>query len=154
MILVQVEKTWLQVLTGTITADEAILGEWAGIAPHNIQQYGDVLVGLYRNTIVGVYDIDHAKTEYVQGKVKFAGAPSTAWAHVVGKHNPGRPWMQGSGDLVQYLNTSTVRFTEAPVAGAPADRRVTLDGFILSIDGAGNASIFVPPGRALTMRTA
>lgn len=154
MILVQVEKNWLQVLTGSLTADDAILGEWPGIAEHQVRQYGDVLVGLYRNTIVGAYDIDQEKTTYGPGKVKFAGTASTRWANAVGKHNPGRPWTQGGGDLVQFLNTSTARITDGPAAGAPADRQVSLDGFVLSVDGHGNASVFVPAGRALTLRTA
>jgi hypothetical protein len=41
---------------------------------------------------VAVYDIDLAGTVYVEGKVRFAGTPSTAWAHLVGHPNPGKPW--------------------------------------------------------------
>ena len=155
MILVQVQQSWLQVLTGAMTPDAAVLGDWPGVDERHVGQYGDVLAGVYGNTIVAVYDIDPAQTAYVQGKVRFGGKPSTAWAHLVGQHNPGEPWgRDGFSGSVQFVDTGVVAGGAVQVEETAGGRRAVVDGFVLSVDANGNAAVLVPAGRTLTMHAA
>lgn len=164
MILVQVQN-WLQVLIGSTSPDEAVLKDWPGVRENDLKRYGDVLVGLYRNTVVAAYDIDQLATTLTEGGARFAGKPSTDWAHLVGQSNPGKPWSpQGHPEPVQFLDSTLVPRTAAGAAavaaggpggpGGPGGHQVALDGFVLTVDGNGNAAVAVPAGRSVTMYTA
>ncbi|MEU7802767.1 hypothetical protein AB0B10_26245 [Micromonospora arborensis] len=154
MILVHVKNTWTQVLAGKMTPDDSVLGSWAPIAESSLQQHGDVLAGVYNNTVVAAYDIDLAATRYVDGKVQFAGVPSTTWAHLVGQPNPGKPWgQQGYARNVQYLDSAVVASGEVPVEESPAGRRAVVDDVVLIVDGDGAATVLLPPGRTVTVKT-
>lgn len=155
MILVHVKNTWPQRLAGQISADDSVLGDWAGIAESSLAEYGDVLAGVHENTVVAVYDVDLAATSYVDGKVRFAGRPSTAWAHLVGQPNPGRPWGQrGYARSVQYLDTTVVAGGDVPVTAAEPGRRAVVGGFTLTIGADGNATLLVPSDRTVTVQPA
>lgn len=74
-----------------------------------------MLVGIHDNTVVAVYDIDLTGTAYIDGKFRFAGTPSTAWAHLVGQPNPGKAWGQ-QGYARSVCSTSTLCY----LCGAPS----------------------------------
>ncbi|HEY3505957.1 MAG TPA: hypothetical protein VGN37_24620 [Actinocatenispora sp.] len=154
MILVQVQQNWLSVLTGSTTPDEAVLGDWPGVDERSVKQHGDVLVGIYRNTVVAVYDIDHEKTQTVAGgKTRFGGTPSAGWSHLLGQPNPGEAWGPGGfAKPVQYLDTRSIgQKTVAPdVFGG---KTATIDGFVLTVAPSGDATIHVPAGRSVVVRT-
>lgn len=153
MILVHVKHSWPRVLAGELSAEESVLGDWAPIAEARLAEFGDVLVGVYDNTVVAVYDVDLAATVYVDGKVRFAGTPSTAWAHLVGQPNPGKPWgQQGYARNVQYLDTTVVAGGDVPVELTRSGRRAIVAGFTLTVDPHGNATVLVPSDRILTVQ--
>jgi hypothetical protein len=155
VILVHVKNTWPEVLAGQISADDSVLGDWAGIAQSSLAEYGDLLAGIYENTVVAVFDVDLAATGYVDGKVRFAGSPSTAWAHLVGQPNPGRPWGQrGYARSVQYLDTAVAAGGDVPVTAAAPGRRAVVGGFTLTIGPDGNATLLVPSDRTVTVQPA
>jgi hypothetical protein len=155
VILVHVKNTWPQVLAGEMTADDSVLGDWSGIAEAKLAEFGDILVGVYDNTIVRVYDVDLAGTGYVAGKVRFAGTPSKAWAHLVGQPNPGKPWgQQGYARSVQYINTAVVAGGDVPVTLTQSGRRAVIAGFTLTVGPDGNATVLVPSDRLLTVQPA
>ncbi|GAA4203391.1 hypothetical protein [Actinocatenispora rupis] len=155
MILVQVQQSWLSVLTGSTTPDEAVLGDWPGVDAQSLQQYGDVLLGIYRNTVIAVYDLDLAKTQVLPGgKTRFGGTPSTTWGHLLGQPNPGQPWgNDGYAKPVQYLDTRAAGQV-APQAAPAGSRRAAIDGIVLTVDPSGAATVHVPAGRSVTVRTA
>jgi len=155
MILVQVQKNWLSVLTGSTTAEKVVLGDWPDVDEQSIKQYGDVLVGIYRNTVVAVYDIDPEKTTTVTGgATRFGGTPSSAWSHLVGQPNPGEAWGPGGYTKpVQYLDTRTVNLS-ASSADVFGGKTVTVEGFVLTVAPSGDATIHVPAGHSVLVRTA
>ena len=153
MILVHVKHSWPRVQAGEISAEESVLGEWAGISESSLAENGDVVAGVYDNTVVAVFDVDLAATAYVDGKVHFAGTPSEAWAHLIGQANPGRPWGQrGYARSVQYVDTAVVAGGDVPVVASPTGRRAVVGGFTLTIGSAGDATLLVPRDRAVTVQ--
>src|SRR5258707_210427 len=108
MILVHLTQTWPMVQRGQLAADAATLGDWAGISDTALADYGDVVLGIFDNTVVSAYDIDGwDRTD--EGRVRFTGAPSTRQAHLVGTPNPGKAWgVKGMARPVQYLDTVVV----------------------------------------------
>lgn len=153
MILVHVKHSWPQVEAGQMSAEESVLGDWAGIAESSLAEHGDVVAGVYDNTVVAVFDVDPTTTAYVDGKVRFGGTPSTAWAHLIGQPNPGRPWGQrGYARSVQYVDTAVVAGGDVPVAATPAGRRAVVGGFTLTVGPAGDATLLVPRDRTVTVQ--
>ena len=91
MILVNLNKSWPQVLAGSRTAVDVALGAWAKVSDAAAEQYGDVIVGIYINDVVTAYDVDgYNRSE--GDRVTFTGQESTRWRHLLGNPNPGRPW--------------------------------------------------------------
>ncbi|GGM22989.1 hypothetical protein ACFFX1_10805 [Dactylosporangium sucinum] len=153
MILVHVKKTWPDVLAGDMTAEESVLGDWSGIAEASLAEYGDVVAGVYNNTIVAVFDVDLSRTDLLGGKVRFAGTPSRTWASLVGQPNPGKPWgQQGYARNVQYLDTGVVAGGDVPVKLTRSGRRAVVAGFTLTIGADGNATVLVPADRTITVQ--
>lgn len=153
MILVHVKNSWPLVQTGEMSPEESVLGDWTGISESSLAENGDVVAGVYDNTVVAVFDVDLAATAYVDGKVRFAGTPSEAWAHLIGQVNPGRPWGQrGYARSVQYLDTAVVAGGDVAVVASPAGRRAVVGGFTLTIGSAGDATLLVPRDRAVTVQ--
>ncbi len=154
MILVHVKKTWPQHLGGQLTAEESVLGDWAPIARAALEEYGDVLGAVHENVIVAVYDIDPDATTFVdKNTVRFAGVPSTRWAHLIGQPNPGRAWgRRGYARNVQYLDTAVVAGGDVTAHPTPEGRRAVVGGFTLTVTDDGNAVVLVPADRTLTVK--
>lgn len=121
MIVVSVAKTWPLVLSGRATAEAATQGAWP-VRPaefEDLDEYADVLAGVFRERVVSVYDITAWRWETSaeraaalrQGlsrqnpRIVFNINGSPAWAGLIGSANPGRPFTQWP---VQYVHANTI----------------------------------------------
>lgn len=104
MILVNLSKTWLEVMSRTDEAQRATLQDWAGISDESLDAYGDVILGIYRNHVVTAYDITGWE-RFPGHRVRFTGVESRTWRHLIGTASPGEPWTRGQARPVKYLDT-------------------------------------------------
>lgn len=153
MILVSLNKSWPQVLAGSRTAADVTLGAWAKVSDAAIEEYGDVIAGIYKNEVVTAYDIDGYTRGGDGDRVTFTGQESTRWAHLVGTPNPGRPWTRGMARPVQYLPTKALEHGDTTVEDTVEGRRAVVDGVTLTVDETGTATVLLPIGRQLIVRT-
>jgi len=154
MILVSVNQTWPAVLAGKMTAAQSTLGEWGQIGPKHSQEHiGDVLFGIYDNTIVSAFVIDDyvmlpdPSGEKRKARVQFAGHEEPAWSQYVGTPNPGRHWGdRGYARSVQIIPTELLT-GDSQLAEVDDDgnRRAVIDGYIVTVTDEG-AYIAPPPG--------
>jgi hypothetical protein len=80
-------------------------GDWVA-ADDTLDQYGDVLVAVRRNRVLGAYDIlSWERTQH--GKARFELRESEAFASLVGEESPVR-WRRGQANPVAYIDTGTV----------------------------------------------
>jgi hypothetical protein len=153
VILVHLKRTWPLVQDGRLTEDDATLKAWAGVSDDALGSYGDVVAGIYDNTVVTVYDVA-SWSRQPDGRVIFAGKPSSQWAYLKGHPNPGRPWgRQGDTRPVQYLDSEAVASGSVPVHRSAHGKRAVIDDFALSVGDDGNAVLVIPPGRQVMIRT-
>lgn len=139
---------------GRRTEADATLGEWSGISDASLEKYGDVVVGIYDNTVVSAYDIDLAATRRDPGtkRVIFEGSPSEAWRHLKGQPTPGRRWgRQGDTRPVQYIDTDQVASGAVPVEQVPEGRRAVIAGYVLTVGDDREAVLVVPAGHKVTV---
>ncbi|WGL52129.1 hypothetical protein P5P86_19525 [Nocardioides sp. BP30] len=122
MILVNVRKSGSDAITSEQLRDAAA-GDWV-IAESNADAYGDVLLGVRRNVVVGAYDI--LGWEAVEsGRIRFEVVDSEEFSGLVGAASPLK-WKRGQANPVLYLDTSEVAAAEAPsniAASAVAPRK-------------------------------
>jgi len=152
MILVNLNRSWPQVLAGSRTAADVTLGAWAKVSDAAVEEYGDAIVGVYKNEVVSAYDV----SGYTRGegdRVTFTGPESTRWRHLVGTPNPGRPWTRGMARPVQYLDTDAYELGDATVEETVEGRRAVVDGITLTVDATGAATVLLRAGRQLTVLT-
>lgn len=86
---------------------EFTLGDWTRVSDAAIEQYGDVVVGVYRGRVVSAFDVT-GFTRSDEGLVIFAGVPSQKWAWLIGSEVPGGPWKRGEARPVRYFESSAV----------------------------------------------
>lgn len=154
MILTHLSDSWPRVLAGALSPKDATLEEWYGLADKKIEEFGDVVLGIFENTVVTAYDRTGWRRTS-EGRVIFDGVPSNRWKHLIGTPNPGKSWgVRGMARPVQYLDTRIVLATTAPADPDLEHRRTSLDGFTLAIDDDGGAVLTVPAGRRVTIQTA
>ncbi|WFG43533.1 hypothetical protein [Pseudonocardia alni] len=125
MILVHLVRSWPDVLAGERSADDATLGEWAQLSDSNIDEYGDILIGIYENSIVSAYEIDGHYRDRESKRVTFKAHETSATREFLGRSNPGRQWgRRGDARPVQALPTSDLLDppVEAPVQGLEEPR--------------------------------
>jgi hypothetical protein len=153
MIIVHVNKTWPWVEAGRMNQDEAVLRAWP-IAEDKLAAYGDVLLAVFDNVVVAAYDINgHTRDE--DKKVCFTGTESQTWAHLVGHPNPGTHWgRQGDAWPVRYIDTAVVAGGDVSVQDTPEGRRAVVEGFTFTVGADLNATVIMPAGRTVTVRTA
>jgi len=109
MILVHVIRSWTDVQKGQRSADDATLGEWSQLSDKNIEDYGDVLLGIYENMIVSAYEIDGHYRDRDSKRVTFTAHETVATREFIGQPNPGRQWgAQGDARAVQALPTDVL----------------------------------------------
>jgi hypothetical protein len=153
MIVVHVNQTWPLVEAARMDQDDAVLGVWP-IAEDKLAQYGDVLLAVYDNKVVAVYDIEgHTRGE--KNKVTFVGHKSQAWAHVIGQPNPAKHWgQQGDAWPLRYIDTEVITGGDVPVQETPQGQRAVVNGITLTVGADGNATVILPAGRTVTVLAA
>ena len=122
MVLVNVRKLWPAVLGGCRTAAEVTLGDWAQMTDEDVERYGDVILGIFRNEVVSAFDVTGWKRR-PDRRVTFQGVPSKSWAHLIGTPNPGKRWVPGQARPVQYLATTALTHGTASVGDTPVGGR-------------------------------
>lgn len=151
MILLHVPHSWPQALAGHITKDDAVRKEWHNIGDAALEAFGDVLLGICDHTVVAAFDVTGWSRDS-KGWVTFKVKPSTAWSHLIGTPNPGKPWgVKGMARPVQYLDTAVVAGGSVEAEDTGTGRRAVIDGFTLAVDNAGSAVLTVPAGRKVTV---
>ena len=82
MIVVNLRKSYREVLSGVRDMEDATLGWWADVNDDAIARYGDVVVGVYNDQVVSVYDVTgHERRE--DGRVFFEAEESVEFASLL-----------------------------------------------------------------------
>lgn len=153
MILVHLPKTWPDVLAGKRTAEDVTLQYWAQITDEALETYGDGLLGIYQHEVVSAFDVTGWARDS-DGRVIFSGVSSKEFGRLVGTPNPGKHWVRGQSRPVQYLDTAVLRDGSAVVERTDEGRRAVVDGFVLTVDEDGSATLVVPAGQHVTVLAA
>lgn len=154
MILVHLKRTWQHVLAGQMSAEDATLKAWSGISDRALDKYADVVVGIYDNSVVSVYDIDGTQRDQTTNRVVFVGRPSKKWSFLLGQPNPGRPWgRQGDTRPVQYIATEEVTRGTVAVENTTRGKRAVVDDYVLTVIDDNKAVLVMPPGCTVTIMT-
>ena len=149
MILVNLSKTWPDVMIGKDAADRATLEAWAGVGDGSLDAYGDAVLGIYRNQVVTAYDVTGWE-RLPSGRIRFTGTESKRWKHLIGTTNPGEPWTRGQARPVKYLDTRVLTEGTVPAEDTGSGLRAVINGFALAVDG-NRAMVTVPAGGQLTI---
>jgi hypothetical protein len=159
MILVHIPHGYPKVQRQEASLKLVTTGNWAGISDDAIEEYGDILAGIYQDRIVSIYRI----TGYARivdelspdnGRVVFEvdKAPDLEKKYLE-TPNPGKRWGRGMARPVQYIQTDVLYGGSVPVAEVATNdgssRRAVVEGFILTVDDEGNGIISVPAGSSL-----
>jgi hypothetical protein len=153
VILVHLPKTWPDVISGKQTAEDVTLQHWAQITDEALDTYGDGVLGIYQHEVVSAFDITGWKRD-TEGRVIFSGVPSKEFGHLIGTPNPGKHWVRGQSRPVQYLDTAVLTGGSATVEATSDGRRAVVEGFILTVDEEGTATLVVPAGQRVTVLAA
>lgn len=147
MIVVNLKKSYREVLSGDRDMDDATLGWWAGVTDEAAARYGDVIVGVFKERVVSAFDASGFERD-ADGRVFFDGNESTEFAGLVGKASPVRPWVRGQARPLQYIDTDVVRNGSAPVERHEGGRhlRAVVAGYVLTVDTDGLATVEPPQG--------
>jgi hypothetical protein len=148
--LVNLARTWPEVLAGKKDAAEVTRGEWAQIKEADLQTHADAILGIYRDKVVTAFDI----VGWERGedkRVVFTVQASQQWLNLIGTPNPGKPWVQGQGRPIQVLPTEILTKGTIPVENVPAGRRAVVGGYVLTTHEDGSALLQVPDGGSVTV---
>lgn len=154
MIVVNVNRSYSRVLEGEITLQEATEGDWYGVNDAAVAQYGDVLVGVWNNRVVSVYDIvGHVRVE--EGlRVRFQVKDSAEFGYLVGQPSPVGSWKAGQARPIMYADTDVVRHGDAVQVEVGDARRAVVRGYVLTVDDSGVATIIPPAGGSVLVAPA
>lgn len=160
--MVNVIRTWPEVVAGRRTPAEAVLRDWGQLPDDSLLDDIEIVLSVYQDEIVAVFDLDptDAWKRVQDHRVRFFGEPSIRWAHLIGTTNPGWSFSRrGVARAVQPVPLSV--FTAGTVAVNDIDdeageqeprRRAIVGGFTLTVVG-DHATLLVPAGRSLTIET-
>ncbi len=151
MILVNLSKSWTEVLNASRDAADVTLGDWAGITDDSVDRYADAILGIHRNEVVTAFDIESWHRLDESGRIRFRGRPSERWAHLIGTPNPGPEWVKGAARPIKYLDTRVLTDGDVPVEESTDGARAVVRGYTLTVDGDGNATVLPPPGGSVTV---
>jgi hypothetical protein len=144
LILVNLARTWPNVLLGKATPDQATLGDWQGVSDNALSDHADYVLGVYQNQVVTSFDVTGWQRQ-PNGRVRFEGTPSKRWAHLVGGPNPGPAWTRGQVRPVKYLDTRALAEGAVEPEEHGTGHRALISGFSLAVEGR-HATVTVPPG--------
>ncbi|MCS6559744.1 hypothetical protein NYQ31_15210 [Curtobacterium flaccumfaciens] len=152
MIVVNLKKSYREVLSGIRDMDDATLGWWAGVTDEAAERYGDVILGVFKERVVSAFDANGFDRD-AEGRVHFSGNESEEFASLVGKASPARPWVRGQARPIQYIDTDVVRNGAAPVEKLEGGRhlRAVVAGYVLTVDHEGIATVEPPQGGIVTV---
>ena len=146
MIVVNINRSYGQVLAGDLELRDATRGEWAGMTEMAIQRFGDVLIGVWRDRVVSAYDITGHERVDNGARVLFEVEESEEFGYLVGQPSPVGPWKQGQARPIVYEDTDKIRRGDAPQTSVGDATRAVVGGFILTVDDKGNATVIPPEG--------
>lgn len=150
MIVVNINRSYPDVSAGNLSLEDATRGDWQGIKDQAIVEYGDVIVGVWRNHVVSAYEIeDHARLE--DGRVRFEVITSQEFAGLIGQPSPVGPWKAGQARPIVYADTATIRDGDAPRIAVGNATRSVVGGYILTVDSNGQATVAPPAGGSVTV---
>lgn len=153
MILVNLSRSWAEVVAGERDAEDVTLGDWAGITDESADNHGDVILGIHRGEVVTAFDVDSWTRDADTGRIRFAGSPSERWSHLIGTPNPGPEWVKGAARPVKYLDTRILTEGSVTIEDAGDGSRAVVRGFTLAVADDGTATVIVPPGGRVTVIT-
>lgn len=153
MIVVNLRKSYREVLRGQMDMEDATLGWWAGVTDEAIKRYGDTVIGVYNDLVVSAYDVTGHKRDG-DGRVWFDGEESEEFRSLIGRKSPVKPWVRGQARPIQYTYSDVVRHGEAPVEEGIDYQRAVVGGYILSVDGDGIATVEPPEGGVVVVTAA
>lgn len=152
MILVNLRKSWPAVMAGDRDAAEVTLGEWAALSEDDLARHADVVVGVYRNTVVTALEIAGWERDETTGRVTFTGQASDRWAHLLGEPVPGTPWVKGAARPVKVLDSTLVRDRSIPPSADSRGRLTsTLGSVAVTVTLDGHVQVEVQPGTPVTV---
>ena len=151
MILVNLSRSWTEVLAGKRDAADVTLGDWAGITDDSVARYGDAILGIHHNAVVTAFDIEGWHRDGSTDRIRFDGRPSERWASLIGTPNPGAEWVRGAARPVKYLDTRVLTEGDVPVEEYADGGRAVVRGYTLTVDSHGNATVLPPAGGAVTV---
>lgn len=129
MIIVNVNRSGARA-TSDEQVREAALGVWV-LSEASEQLFGDYLVAVRRNIVVGAWAITGSSRE--EGKVTFEVSAAPELNDMVGQTSPVE-WKQGQANPVKLVETKTLRQEASKVELTPqGNRRVQLDGWTLVV---------------------
>jgi hypothetical protein len=151
MFIVNLPRSWPAVVAGHADAEEVTRGSWAQISDSDLEEYGDVLLGAYKNVVVTAYEILSWTRDEV-GRVTFEVRPSAEFGDLVGKPVPGTPWVRGAARPVKVLPTEVARGrTVAPAPDAQGLLRAKLGVVTVTADADGTVTVYLAPGSRLVV---
>jgi hypothetical protein len=153
MIVVNLRKSYREVVAGLRDMEDATLGRWAGVTDEAIERYGDTVIGVYNDQVVSAYVVT-AHERDGDGRVWFDGEESEEFGSLVGNKSPVKPWVRGQARPIQYIDTEVVRHGEAPVEEGVDYQRAVVGGYVLSIDSDGIATVEPPEGGVVIVTAA
>jgi hypothetical protein len=130
--------------------------KWAGISEASLDQHaraGDKVIFVANNKMVAAATIA-GWTRDDEGYVDFdLEVDHQLSADVAGVPFPD-PWRRGQGRSIRYVDPAAIEGAVAgggPGESSPTTQEVALDGFRLSVDATGRATLVVPSGRDVTV---
>lgn len=120
----------------------AAIGYWV-VSATSAEAYGDYLVAVRKNVVVGVWSILNIRRDE-GGKVIFDVGTAPDLEDMIGEASPVE-WRQGQANPVKLVDTRTLRPESSEVEVTPqGNRRVQLDGWTLVVYPDGKARIQAP----------
>lgn len=155
MIVVNINRSGAKAVTPEQIA-EVSRGYWV-LSEGSIKEYGDVLVAVRKNVVVGAWNImghGRAGNGVDEGKAVFTLGPSPDFEYLIGQESPA-VWTPGQANPVKLIETATMQQKASKVeltkAGNP---RVQLEGWSMVVYPDGRARISPPGGVKVVVESA
>ncbi|PZS37872.1 MAG: hypothetical protein DLM62_16890 [Pseudonocardiales bacterium] len=139
---------------GELSQAQSVLEWWPQLDDAQLNGRADPALGVYEDVIVAAYDLDPDNPwtrRPSDDRVKFRGAPSSRWAHLIGTPNPGWKFKRrGVQKPVQFVPDTVFTDGHADVEPTPTgDLRAVIAGYVLTVSSTGEATLTVPVGGSI-----
>lgn len=140
MILVNISRSAATAVTAE-QIREAAVRAWR-VKEDSLNRYGDYLVAVRNNVVIGVWRIERWTKEEDTGRFAFH-VSETDDASLIGQPSP-VPWVTGQGNPVKYVDTAEA-FGRVEIENAPdGTRRAGVEGWTLSVHPDNSATLTAP----------